>query len=168
MCWGKGTLASLYCSSRSQMTTIKTVRILKVKIKVGYMAPELPMQEIKSVFSGVGAQQCPCRTAAQGINDTRWLEVTIRTARCLLWLLGIRFPWHDSAWHTYKGSKHKDWVINIVPRPPVPGTLKELGEQCFYVLPTHTQYLFSYLFHKNLGRRWGERDKKRKQSLSIA
>lgn len=53
------------------MTTIKTVRILKVKIKVGYMAPELPMQEIKSVFSGVGAQQCPCRTAAQGINDTR-------------------------------------------------------------------------------------------------
>lgn len=71
MCWGKGTLASLYCSSRSQMTTIKTVRILKVKIKVGYMAPELPMQEIESVFSGAGAQQCPHSTAAQGMKDTR-------------------------------------------------------------------------------------------------
>lgn len=53
------------------MTTIKTARILKVKIKVGYMAPELPMQEIESVFSGAGAQQCLRRTAAQGMNDTR-------------------------------------------------------------------------------------------------
>lgn len=37
------------------MTTIKTVRILKVKIEVDYMAPELPMQEIEPVFSGAGA-----------------------------------------------------------------------------------------------------------------